>query len=328
MEKIKAFFSRLVERIKNIKVPKVDFSKIKFSKEKFSGWPLWLKIVLGVIAIYILGGIVFAVLLYKSCPNNGKTCLRDSRATEFSAKIYPYPAAWAGFNPVWAKDYFKQIDYIKHYSQKSGQELPDNKTLSSQVLSQMTDSVIIKKQANKAKIKVSKADINAAFDKIANENGGKEEVDKVLLDLYGMSEKDFRNLISDQLYREKVQNDLLMQIHAKHILIKDENKAKDVLAQTQKGDKSFEDLAKQYSEDTGSRDNGGDLGWFGRGTMVKAFEDAAFTAPVNQVLDHLVQTEFGFHIIKVVEKKGTVDMSFNDWLASIQSKYKIKKWIK
>ncbi|MDX1914465.1 MAG: SurA N-terminal domain-containing protein [Methylophilus sp.] len=75
-------------------------------------------------------------------------------------------------------------------------------------------------------------------------------------------------------------------------------KAMDVLAQVKKNPKKFDELAKKYSQDTGTADKGGDLGSFGRGTMVKAFEDAAFSMKVNQISD-LVESEYGYHIIQL-----------------------------
>jgi peptidyl-prolyl cis-trans isomerase D len=75
-------------------------------------------------------------------------------------------------------------------------------------------------------------------------------------------------------------------------------KALDVLAQVKKNPKKFDELAKKYSEDTGTAEKGGDLGSFGRGTMVKPFEDAVFNMKVNQISD-LVESEYGYHIIKL-----------------------------
>ena len=65
----------------------------------------------------------------------------------------------------------------------------------------------------------------------------------------------------------------------------------------------FAALAKEYSQDPGSASQGGDLGFFGRGTMVPAFEDVAFSLKVGEVSD-LVQSQFGFHIIRVEEISG------------------------
>jgi peptidyl-prolyl cis-trans isomerase D len=75
-------------------------------------------------------------------------------------------------------------------------------------------------------------------------------------------------------------------------------KASDILAQVKKNPKSFEELAIKYSQDTGSATKGGDLGSFGRGAMVKPFEDAVFGMKVNQISE-LVESEFGYHIIKL-----------------------------
>jgi len=297
------------------------------SKDK-KGMVLWAKILLIVVGVYILAGIGFGIATYTKCPaETDKKCVRENKAVMFSASIYPFPAAWVNMIPVWVKNYDKQLDYIKHFSEKSQQQLPDRKTLSDQIINQMMDNIIIKKQAEKNKIKVTNKDVNDAYQKVIDQNGGKDEVKKVLKDLYGMNEKEFKLLIKDQLYKEKLQNDLFVQIHAEHILIKDEARANDVLNKVKNNEKSFEDLAKEYSEDTGSKDNGGDLGWFGRGSMVKEFEDAAFSTPVGTVDPNLVKSQFGFHIIKVLEKKGTIDKSFADWYNEVKSQYKEKIWL-
>jgi peptidyl-prolyl cis-trans isomerase D len=99
------------------------------------------------------------------------------------------------------------------------------------------------------------------------------------------------------------------QIRASHILLKTEGKddaavkarAEDILKQL-KGGADFAELAKKYSEDDGSKKNGGDLDFFGRGRMVPEFEQVAFSLEPGQLSD-VIKSSFGYHIIKVVDKK-------------------------
>jgi len=85
-------------------------------------------------------------------------------------------------------------------------------------------------------------------------------------------------------------------VHAAHILVKDQNKAYELLARIKSGE-SFEAIAKEYSQ---CPSKGGDLGTFGRGQMVKKFEDAAFSGKKGEVVGP-VKTEFGYHLIKIID---------------------------
>lgn len=80
-------------------------------------------------------------------------------------------------------------------------------------------------------------------------------------------------------------------------------KAKDVLAQVKKNPEKFAEIAKKYSQDPGSAEKGGDLGTFAHGAMVKPFEDAVFAMKPGEISD-LVESEFGYHIIKLTEING------------------------
>ena len=75
-------------------------------------------------------------------------------------------------------------------------------------------------------------------------------------------------------------------------------KAEEILAEVRKSPARFAELAKKYSQDTGSAERGGDLGLFGRGMMVKPFEDAAFKLKENEISD-VVESDFGYHIIRL-----------------------------
>ena len=103
-----------------------------------------------------------------------------------------------------------------------------------------------------------------------------------------------------KIYDEKIATMKPQQeIHARHILVATEEEAKKVKERLKNGE-DFATVAKEVSKDTGAE--GGDLGFFTRGQMLKPFEDAAFALDVGQISDP-VQTQFGWHIIKVEEKR-------------------------
>ena len=91
------------------------------------------------------------------------------------------------------------------------------------------------------------------------------------------------------------------QVRAAHILVETQKEAADLRAKIIAGEMKFEDAAAQYSScPSGAR--GGDLGYFGRGMMVKEFEVPSFNEPVGTVTEP-IQTQFGWHLIHVIDKK-------------------------
>jgi peptidyl-prolyl cis-trans isomerase C len=101
----------------------------------------------------------------------------------------------------------------------------------------------------------------------------------------------------------------MTEYHASHILVDSEEKANKLLADI-KGGKAFADVAKENSTD-GSAKNGGDLGWFSLGTMVKPFEDAVVAAKVGEVAGP-IKTDFGYHLILVTETRQKAPPSMDD----------------
>ncbi|MCW9130799.1 peptidylprolyl isomerase PrsA [Bacillus paramycoides] len=135
------------------------------------------------------------------------------------------------------------------------------------------------------------------FDTLLKQQGIKEETLKSGVRASLAQEKAVEKTITDK----EVKDNYKPEIKASHILVKDEATAKKVKDELAQG-KSFEDLAKQYSEDTGSKDKGGDLGYFTAGKMVKEFEDAAYKLKKDEISEP-VKSQFGYHIIKVTDIK-------------------------
>jgi peptidyl-prolyl cis-trans isomerase D len=128
------------------------------------------------------------------------------------------------------------------------------------------------------------------------------------LKIAGVNEAVFLDILRAGILREALYDVLTAdvpateeQVWARHILVANETDALSVVGQLRSDEMLFEDLALLLSQDTGSAERGGDLGWFGRGVMVPEFEEAAFSLEIGEISDP-VQTTFGYHIIQVIAR--------------------------
>ncbi|HEY1654884.1 MAG TPA: peptidylprolyl isomerase [Candidatus Tumulicola sp.] len=183
-------------------------------------------------------------------------------------------------------------------------------------LQQMVQEALILQYAKNNNIDVTDAEISTREDDLkANfPNGSWDE----MLKARGLSEDDVHQALREQIILDKAlakdapisQSQISQyfdknhtafdkpeQIKARHILVKDLATANKVEAALKSG-QNFADVAKQYSTDPGSKDKGGELGFFRRGQMVPAFDKVAFTMKVNQI-SAPVKSPFGYHIIQV-----------------------------
>lgn len=113
------------------------------------------------------------------------------------------------------------------------------------------------------------------------------------------------------LYDDRVKSIPVQQeVRARHILVKTEDEAKKIGKEIA-GGADFTEAAKKYSQDPGSQEGGGDLGYFTRGQMVKPFEEAAFNLEKGKV-SAPVQSEFGWHLIKLEDKRDRQPPSFDE----------------
>jgi peptidyl-prolyl cis-trans isomerase C len=183
--------------------------------------------------------------------------------------------------------------------------LKENEGLRSQYLNHIIDTTLMANEARKSKLEstkefenrfeIAKRDILARM--YMEKYIAEQTTDKNLKAYFEKNKKDFSNL----------------EIRASHILLKEENEkeAKKVLKEALKKGADFAELAKKHS--TGpSAPRGGDLDFFGRGRMVPEFEKAAFATKRGQVHPNLVKTQFGWHIIKVTDKRGGDNVKFEE----------------
>ena len=163
-----------------------------------------------------------------------------------------------------------------------------------------------------------------------------KEINSYLSDvkIYDIDRAQLEKIFRASLYREKLLADVTKdlppseeQVWARHILVATEDEAKTVLEKLRAGE-DWSTLAATYSTDTANKDNGGDLGWFGKGTMDIAFETAAFALQNTGDISEPVQTSFGWHIIQLVGKStnfiGATEFqtlkenTFSTWLQGVR----------
>jgi len=207
-----------------------------------------------------------------------------------------------------------------------------------QVLNTLIVKKIIQLEAKKQNIKVTKDEIQAEIDKTI-ENFGSEEAYKNALEYYGITEDRLKEDIELNLYVNKLlepkikitENEMKNyfeenkddfkqeeQVKASHILVDDEETAKEIKQKLDNGE-DFAELAKKYSTDTTTKDKGGDLGYFTKGKMEKEFENAAFSLKVGEI-SNPVKTQYGYHIIKVVDKKEGKEANYEESKEEIKEK--------
>ncbi len=181
------------------------------------------------------------------------------------------------------------------------------------------DYALIKPEDLEAKISTDDAEIRASYEK----NKSKYQVPERRVARYAVVDvNQIRQgvRVSDDMLKLQYQSNIQQyqvpnRVHPQHILLMTvgktdaeveeiKKKAEDVLKQAKKGGK-FDELAKKYSEDPGSKEKGGDLGWITQGQTVPEFEKTAFSLNPGQISD-LVKTQYGFHIIKVLDPHQAV----------------------
>ena len=202
------------------------------------------------------------------------------------------------------------------------------------------DYVLIKPEDLESKITPAESEIKAYYDqnKAKFQIPEKRVVRYALLDLNRLrqntvvTDDELNKVYKDNLQQFQVPN----RVHAQHILLlttggktdaevaEIRKKAEDILAQAKKKGANFEDLAKKYSEDPGSKAKGGDLGWVLQGQTVPEFEKAAFSLNKGEISD-LIKTQYGLHIIKVLDKETAHTKPFDEVKDELRPNYLLNK---
>jgi parvulin-like peptidyl-prolyl isomerase len=232
-----------------------------------------------------------------------------------------------------AEAFFKKQDT----SAQSADKDAALKQVRRQVLDWMVDQLLIEQAAARLGVKIADSQVETEFNKAKGTDAAK--FDRWLKD----------NTLTAETFRAKLRSELLgtavrdavtsyipakmEQVHLRHILVKAENEARQILKQIKSND-DFVRLAKQSSVDMGTKDTGGDLGFYPRGVLSPEIDKVAFNVVVGQISD-VIHTSYGYHIIQVIERDPAREVpsemmnalrqdAFMKWLEAERGKAKIE----
>jgi peptidyl-prolyl cis-trans isomerase C len=297
---------------------------------------------LGILAVLAVGLFLFSVSGCKDCGGEKPAAVADSvqpapgptNAPAANARITG-PVAKVNGTEIPSTEFYTELDKI---TQGGARNIPDDrlKKIRENILNRLIEEELLKQEVKKQAVEVTEQELTVEFDKYKARfktedqfqnylTHGKTTVEdiKARLRQSAALTKLLTKLgkldVTDDEVKKAYETGIKMytepeQVHAQHVLIKvaesaaadqvaaANKKATEALKRIQKGE-DFALVAKDVSDDAMSKEKGGDLGFFRRGVMVPKFEDAAFQLKPGELSKDPVRSPFGFHVVKVLERK-------------------------
>jgi parvulin-like peptidyl-prolyl isomerase len=249
-----------------------------------------------------------------------------------SVKILPFPAGTVDGRIVRISEWQKEVKAVKQLNSQREAGLSDE-AIEYDVLDKLIHEKIFMMLAKEFDEEVTDDDMDKAMIEITEQSGGEEKLAESIEEFFGWDLETFKKrIVEGEVLKSKL-------IASDALFADAREKSENVLEEIRKGDKTFEELAGEYSEDPGSAANGGELDWFPRGVMVEEFENAAFALNSGEISD-LIKTQFGYHIIMVEEKRGegeteevharhilVLGENFGDYLEEFKKDLKIRRFV-
>jgi len=239
----------------------------------------------------------------------------DDDFAYFTAKVLRLSLLSVNGQKISYTDYLddmKAIRTMKAYEEQANGAIANlsSEQMSDQVIWRLINNAIVSQIAKKMEIKVEKKDIADLKNQVLKQFESEEKLEGELLKRYGWNmvtyeTKVIRPFILQSKLSDKIQAD-------KSSLEEVRGRAEDILKQIKNG-ANFEEMAKLYGED-GTAKNGGSLGWFTKGEMVPQFEEAVFALKKGELSNTLIETEFGYHIVKVNDIKNEKVKKDGKWV--------------
>ena len=281
--------------------------------------------IFGLVAIVLLAVIASWCLEVRAVRHESK-----NPAVIKMAAILRIPAVKVNDGKVLYSDYVRDLNTLnKFYESAPAESKPTSEQISDQAIARLITNVLVQDLSKKYQVSVNQEDVDKMRTQITSQFENESAMLAELKSKYGWTFDQYVDfVVKPLLLEQKVAavfasstDDASLkyevpEIRASHILfsVADEKedakikaKAESVLKRIKAGE-DFAKLAKEFGSD-GTKEKGGDLGWFGKGQMVQEFEDAVFALTPGQLGDKLVKTQFGYHIVRLTDKRMVRDFN-------------------
>jgi foldase protein PrsA len=261
-------------------------------KRKKYFWPIAIVLIL-----------VFLVFMFLS---SGMLAYKYGVSNPYLQKVVswiPYPAAIVNYEIVGLSKYYEEVKAVEDMVKNQEKELTPEvkKSIRGDVIEKLIHDEIISQLAEEYDVEVTEEEIEQEKEKMIEQLGvSREEADKKLQELYGWDfDTFFEKIVISSFYQQKVREAFF---ESEKIQNETKDRAQEVLEMVKAGEKTFEEIAREYSDDERFGQLGGEVGWVAKGNMPPELETAAFSMEKGDVSD-LIKTEPGYHIIKIEDKK-------------------------
>ena len=267
----------------------------------------------------ILGGFVVALvagfLIFYGVAVAQVKSLSRTNFTMKSASLLHLPIASINGQKVLYSDYVDNLQAMEKFykTDTSGEQEPTGDDKSDFILSRLLINNLVSQVAKDMSVSVSQDDVNkVATEQIIPGFADKVAAETEIQNRYGWTFDEFLQKIVYPTEVEKKISEQYTKDHPADTNADDavRTQALEILQKIKDG-ADFAEMAKQYGSD-GTKDQGGDLGWFSRGQMVPEFEDATFSLKKGQLDSDLVKTQYGYHILQVTDTRTTKDDTGED----------------
>lgn len=291
-------------------IPSSEPPKQKIKMAPLLGAGLGVALVIGAIIWYVVG-------------IQSVKALSESSFTMTTARIFKIPVASINGESISYEEYVDNVQAMRTFYESDTTELetPSEEEMSDYILSRLLVNQLTMQVAREYGVSLEASEIDAVVNtQLLASFESKEKAAEEITSRYGWTLDEFVQKIVVPAELEQKLADTYLQS------VKDPGKKEEVRATAQsvldriKAGESFEKLAAEFGSDS-TKEQGGDLGWFSRGVMVPEFETGVFALKKGELSEDLIETQFGFHIVRLDDMRTTKDATTGENVEEVKARH-------